>query len=96
MSELPISGPARLQSKRQALLASIQELEAQYEELRAEMLPLWERHIVLTEALPADLQQVRTAPFPLKVRKDSCPSLVTGLSAIALLTASSGLIRMWL
>ena len=52
--------PAPLQSKRQALLASIQELEAQYEELRAEMLPLWERHIALTEALPADLQQVRT------------------------------------
>lgn len=50
--------PAPLQSKRQALLASIQELEAQYEELRAEMLPLWERHIALTEALPADLQQV--------------------------------------
>ena len=53
---------ACLQSKRAALLASIQELEAQYEELRAEMLPLWKRHIALTEALPADLQQVHKAP----------------------------------
>ena len=88
--------PAPLQSKRQALLASIQKLEAQYEELRAEMLPLWERHIALTEALPADLQQVCTAPlFPRTIQKRSCLYLAFGAFAITLLTAFIGLVRVW-
>ena len=47
-----------VQSKKEELLANVAELEAQYVQLRAMVVTLWERHISLTRALPPDLLRV--------------------------------------
>ena len=48
----------QVQSKKEELLANVAELEAQYIQLRAVVVTLWERHISLTRALPPDLLRV--------------------------------------
>jgi hypothetical protein len=50
-----------VQSKKEELLTSIAELEAQYAQLRAEVLMMWDCHISITRALPPDLLRVSFA-----------------------------------